>query len=228
MNATTGSETAALLAPFHHPHLVCAGPGRREGETQYTWKPFTGREPEPRLPVDAEELLADDGMSYAQYRVLENEYHSARVMWSRARFTEQARARAVKAAPVWEAYAERRGEMDALFAAFRETADGKWRAQIMRLTEAHRAARAAAVAWDEECRALAELVHEHQQAAGYSEALRLDEVVPDLDIRAWQVSSHEEYQEYGWHSCLLASGVEEAIEEQRERLREIAALTADC
>ncbi|MCZ4098022.1 hypothetical protein [Streptomyces sp. H39-C1] len=137
-----------------------------------------------------------------------------------------------KAAPLWNAWTTARGELHRVFQGFWETADGRWRAQLLSLTDAERAAKAAAAAWDEVAETLARMAADQIGAAGHDEALHLTEIAQELglDSSAWRIDSVDAYNpaSYWGRETPLVESLNDEIEKQRERLREVAGLAAEA
>ena len=215
------------LAPYHHPHLVSVAPGRWEGDKTYTFRLFTGSEAKPASDWDR---WRADGLSPDDCLALSSEYEAAGRMWGQAAFKLAARPALVKAEPTWREYQQARAELESVFASFWETADGRWRAQLLRLTDAQQAAVRAANRWDEVSESLAELEYEHGREVGDDYSLTLSRVAPEfgLDVKDWEIYHFTEYQgafSYGGRPGLRKLG--EEIEGQNKRLREIADLAGE-
>ncbi|MFI1184147.1 hypothetical protein ACH4UT_32020 [Streptomyces sp. NPDC020799] len=154
-------------------------------------------------------------------------------MWGKQRFRTQAQAALRSAAPLWEQYAAAHARMETAFAAFRTTADTRWRAQLLTLADAQREALAAAGRWDAVAEGLAQIEHERLRTVGEEYALRLHDVAPDfgLDIGDWDISCLDDYQRpkyhYGEFRTPLVWDLDEEIKRQREQLQEVADLAGD-
>jgi hypothetical protein len=214
VNATA----AADLTPFHHPHFL---DGRRDTEYRYgaryffRLRPFTGCEPEPDMPDGLWNQLSEDN-----YRLLRAEYRLAYELWAQARFRRDVTPMLRAAVPVWQEYERARNAMAAAFAAFWETSDIQWRAQILRLTDAHAQAVAAARNWDDVAASLARAQHEHLRDVGEEHELDLRDVAADLDISRWDIDTVDAYTS-SWSPKPAAGAVREEIERQKSRLKEV-------
>ncbi|MEU4898216.1 hypothetical protein AB0B12_37910 [Streptomyces sp. NPDC044780] len=216
----TPAAPVADLSRYHHPHFQRAEPGQYEGWTTYWFAPFTGREPEPKMPSA---VYDDKTTTYEQRQQLRHQYQAARTVWSQARLRRQAGPLLRQAAPLWEAWQTALAELHQVFKGFWETEDGKWRAQLLRLTDAEQAAKKAAIAWDDVAEKLAKLAEEQIQVAGQRDELRLTTVAKELglDASAWSIDLVWEY-ESAYGATPLVADLTRQIEAQRERLREVA------
>ncbi|MFC9817311.1 hypothetical protein ACFVJM_35250 [Streptomyces virginiae] len=224
---------AADASRYHHPHFVDARP--TDSGTAYRFTAFSGYEAQPEMPAGAYD---DPAMTWE----LRDQYTAARVLWSHSRLRRQAAPLLHKAAPLWSAWTAARDELVATFAQFWSTGDGLWRAQLLRLTDAERAAQEAAGAFDVVARELAQAVADQVDVAGWDDALPLTTVAGELgyDASDWTVHHVDDYthplpqyrivrdgvDHYGRATPLTVSATQ-LIEEQRERLREVAALAGD-
>jgi hypothetical protein len=224
----TMSVGAADLSPFHHPHFIAGELTSRDAYGAYyafQFSPFSGDEAEPRLPDKNgvwERVSSDD------YRFLAAEYECAYTMWAQARFRLAAAPMLQAAAPVWQEYDRAREAMAAAFAAFWETSDGAWRAQILRLTDAHAQAVAAAEKWDATACGLARAWHDHLGDVGETRELDLQDVASGvgLDISRWDIDSADAYAGSWARNWPAARAALEEIERQKERLKEVDELAA--
>ncbi|MFH8558918.1 hypothetical protein ACH4FE_35750 [Streptomyces celluloflavus] len=219
----------ADLSRYHHPHFQRAEPGRHEGWVSYFFTAFTGREAEPVTPLAA---YKDQTLTWDQVGELSQQYDAARIMWSHARLRLQAAPVLRKAASLWQAQATARDEMRSVFRGFWTAEDGRWRARLLRLTDAERTAKAAAAAWDEVAEQLAKLTAEQVRAAGWDDELPLGTVAQELglDMPGWWIGQVNDYAPRAYYdrrdTPLVAELVRE-IGQQRERLREVAQLAGD-
>ncbi|MFD6114044.1 hypothetical protein ACFWG0_28650 [Streptomyces yangpuensis] len=225
------------VSRYHHPHFVAARP--TGSGTAYRFTAFTGYESRPEMPASAYD---DPAMPWELRDRLRDQYTAARVLWSHSRLRCQAAPLLRKAAPLWSAWTAARDELVATFAQFWSTGDGLWRAQLLRLTEAERAAKEAAGAFDVVAGELAQAVADQVDVAGWDEVLPLTTVAGELgyDASDWTVHHVDDYthplpqyrivrdgvDHYGRATPLTVSATQ-LIEEQRERLREVAALAGD-
>ena len=216
VNATA----AADLTPFHHPHCL---EGRLDTEyrfgTRYFFRflPFTGSEPEPDMPDGLWGRLSED-----DYYLLRAEYRLAYDLWAQTRFRRDVTPVLRDALPVWQEYERARNAMAAAFAAFWDTSDLQWRAQILRLTDAHAQAEAAARNWDNVAASLARAEHEHLRDVGEEHELSLRAVAADagLDISRWDIDPADAYTS-SWGPRPAVGAVRDEIERQKERLKEV-------
>jgi hypothetical protein len=210
---------------YDHPLFQRSEPGRYEGVVTYYFAAFTGSEPEPQTPLAAYEVLGRE-----QTAELGRQYEAARILWSKARLRRQAAPVLTKAAPVWEAWTAAKAELERVYTAFWETADGRWRAQLLRLTDAENAAETAAGAWDESAQQLAQLADDQIAAAGHDDELRLTTVATEfgLDASDWHIDHIGAYTNRTWgRPTPLLERLAEQINKQRERLVEVARLAGD-
>ncbi|MGW2680922.1 hypothetical protein [Streptomyces sp. NPDC001436] len=211
---------------YHHPAFVRAEPGHSEGDFIYYFTGFTGRESEPAVPMAADE---DKTLAYEQIRELSRQYRSAQVLWSQARLRLLAAPLLHQAVPVWGAWTAARDELRLIFSEFWTTGDGKWKAQLLLLTDAETAAKKAARKRDDIAEQLAKLAADQIHVAGYDHELGLSDVAQDagLDIRSWDIYQADEYKPSFYRPTPLVYALETEIKEQRERLTEVAALAGD-
>lgn len=209
------------LTPYHHTHFAGGELAFRDSygsSYRFAFRVFTGDEPEPRMPDDVPGQLTDD-----EYRFLAAEYEFAYTMWAQARFRRAVIPMLRAAAPLWQEYQRATSAMDAAFAAFWETSDLQWRAQILRLTDTHAQAQAAARKWDEAAAGLARAQHEHLRDVGEERELDLRDVAPDagLDITSWDIDTADAYTSDWRDSWPAADAIRREIERQKDRLTEV-------
>ncbi|MEU3602252.1 hypothetical protein ABZ714_26570 [Streptomyces sp. NPDC006798] len=218
---------AADIARYYHPLFLRAEPGRDEGWVTYYFGGFTGHEPRPETP---NAVWDDPSVTREQRRELEAQYDSARILWSKARLRLRAAPLLRAAAPLWEAWRQAQAEYHQVFTAFWTTPDAMWRAQLLKLTDAERAAMDTARAWDEIAGELAGLAAEQLRAAGEEDELPLTDVAREigLDADGWTIACADEYargSSYSWHrQTPLVRALTTEIAAKRERLAEVARL----
>lgn len=228
--AATSTTAAADISRYHHPLFLRAEPGRYEGWVTYSFRAFTGLEEQPQLSMEA---IRDRTLTREQSAALSNEYEAALVLWSKARLRRQAGPLLKQAAPLWEAWTVAHGQLVATFREFWTTEDGRWRAQLLRLTDAERAAQSAAETFDEIAEKLTRLAEEQIQVAGESEDLPLSTIAKELglDDSDWHIAWHGAYTSStaSWRGIgdRLIDQVHKEIDAQRERLREVQVLAGD-
>lgn len=217
------SKASADVARYHHPHFVRREPGQK-GWATFFFTPFVGNESEPALPTA---VYSDQAVTSEQRTELREQYDAARIMWSKARLRLQARPLLQQAAPLWLEAATARIELHGVFRQFWEIEDGRWRAQLLRLTDAERAASTAAAAWDEIATQLARVAHDQVSMAGEWDELELTTVAREigLDASDWLIGSVCDYKRtpYGGDTPLVEE-VKRDIQTQRERLQEVMSL----
>ncbi|MER6917088.1 hypothetical protein ABT354_36070 [Streptomyces sp. NPDC000594] len=206
-----------------------AEPGEYEGWTTYHFRGFTGREERPEMPSA---VWRDRTVTSEERWELGRQYDSARVLWSKARLRLRAVPVLRKAAPLWEAWQRAQAALHQTFRAFWDTSDGMWRAQLLKLTDAERAAVEAATAWDGVAGELARLAEDQVREAGEDNDLALTVVAREagLDASGWDISPADSYNPYPgyWQKEMpLVAAAGREIAEQRERLAEVAALAGD-
>ncbi|MFE6460417.1 hypothetical protein ACFVP0_23570 [Streptomyces cinereoruber] len=216
---------AADLARYAHPHYLRAEP-TAFGSATFHFKAFTGREPRPETPLAA---WSDSELTYEQKKELDRQYDAARTLWSQMRLRLRAAPVVRRAAPLWQGWKDAEAGLRRVFAAFWSTPDGMWRAQLLKLTDAERAALAAARAWDEVAEELSLLAAEHRREVGEDEDLPLQAVAQELGLDAsdWEISWPDEYKAgpYSWDSRTpMVRRIDAEAKRQRERLAEVARL----
>ncbi|MCC9708196.1 hypothetical protein E4N62_24825 [Streptomyces sp. MNU76] len=226
----TSTAAAADISRYHHPLFLRSEPGRFEGWVTYSFRAFTGLEEQPQMSIEA---IRDTTLTREQSAELSNEYEAARVLWSKARLRRQAGPLLKQAAPMWEAWTAAHGQLVATFREFWTTEDGLWRAQLLRLTDAERAAEAAAEAFDDIAEKLTRLAEEQIRVAGEDDDLPLSTIAKELglDDSDWHIAWHGAYTSStaGWRGIgdRLIDRVHKEIDAQRERLREVQVLAGD-
>uniref|UniRef100_UPI002F90D82F hypothetical protein n=1 Tax=Streptomyces sp. NBC_01562 TaxID=2975879 RepID=UPI002F90D82F len=233
------APAASDTSRYNHSHFLGTSPGEREGWVVYTFAPFTGREPKPQFPDAA---FDDKSLTWQMREPLHRQYTAAQVLWSHARFRNQAKPLLIQAAPLWAAWMTARDELVAAFEKFWSTGDGHWRAQLLRLTDAERTASKAADDWDTVAAKLAQAVADQIDLVGWEEELPLATVAQEhgLDVSGWMVHHVDDYAhplpqylivrdgvDHWGRATPLAASAAQLIESQRERLREVAGLAGD-
>lgn len=237
--ASPAVPAPADASRYYHPHFVDARPAPDGGSIAFRFRAFSGFESQPEMPAAAYD---DPAMNWELRDQLRDQYTAARVLWSQSRLRRQATPLLHKAAPLWSAWTAARDELVATFGQFWSTGDGHWRAQLMRLTDAERAANEAADAFDSVALQLAQAAADQVDVAGWDEALPLTKVAGELgyDASDWKIHHVDDYthplpqyrivrdgvDRWGRATPLAASATQ-LIEEQRERLREVATLAGD-
>ncbi len=232
------------LAPYHHPNFLSVN---RPSETrfEFAFKPFTGREPKPEIPdvPYRRRFAADDGaeleagLSHDELIPLYQEYDAARKLWATARFRGKLPSLVAQVGPVWSAYQQARAAMNEAYDALLTTGDGTWRAQVMRLTGLQADARVAAAAWDAAEEKLLKADHAFRVEAGFENddwnAPELEDLVSELgtDAKAWKFNALGDHQAepYSLRDFVgpAAKDTAAVIEQQRNRIREVADLTGE-
>ncbi|MFJ3817782.1 hypothetical protein [Streptomyces sp. NPDC090056] len=216
---------AADVSRYHHPHFLRTEP-TDFGAVRTCFRPFSGHEARPEMPLAAWE---DPELTRQQKQELDRQYDAARTLWSQKRLRLRAAPVMRRAAPLWQAWKDAEAGLRRVFAEFWSTPDGMWRAQLLKLTDAERAALAAARAWDEVAEELSLLAAEHRREVGEDEDLPLETVAQELGLDAsdWEISWPDEYKAgpYSWDSRTpMVRRIDAEAKRQRERLAEIARL----
>ncbi|MER5966841.1 hypothetical protein [Streptomyces sp. NPDC002057] len=219
---------AAAIAPYCHPHFVRAEPAAF-GRATFYFRAFTGYESRPEMPREAWDNPA---LTWEQKRELDSQYSVAESLWSQGRLRIQAAPVLRRAVPLWQAWQTAQNALRETFEAFRHTRDGMWRAQLLRLTEAERSALAAATAWDAVAEELSLLAAEQRRYGGEEHELDLATVAKELglDASGWSIHWPEDYapRASSWqHETPTVRALTAGIEQQRERLTEVARLAGD-
>ncbi|MEU6709591.1 hypothetical protein [Streptomyces wuyuanensis] len=217
----------ADITHYHHPHFVRSEPGPGDGWEQFFSWAFTGLEEHPKVPS---EVCRDGSVSGEKFQALRDQYRVAEILWSKARLRLQAVPLLRRAAPLWQVWTAARDDLRSVFAQVWHTEDGRWRAQLLRLTDAEQDTRTAAAAWDAVAAQLAQFTHEQIVVAGEAEELPLTTIACEigLDASDWHIAWHRDYTDRSpWYGDgqLLADALNHEIDNQRERLREVDDLT---
>jgi hypothetical protein len=216
-------ETATdRLAPYHHPHFVSVTPGAA-GQQEFTFRDFTGREPQPELTDGAwdETITAEDR------ELLWAEYRRAYELWATARFQDKGRAQVLTMSPLRRAYNVAVDNMTAAFKSLESTDSASWRAQVMRVTRLHDAALEAAQEWDAAGATLAALHKEYAQAVGAHTSVRLEDLISGFGINTTDWEVHRSTA-YGTGVTPAVAKVTNQVEQQEEQIRRVTELTGAC
>ncbi|MFI8769508.1 hypothetical protein ACIGN6_32015 [Streptomyces sp. NPDC053792] len=219
---------AADIARYCHPHYLRAEPAAF-GTANFYFRAFTGYESRPEMPRAAWD---DPALTWEQKRELDSQYTVAESLWSQGRLRLQAAPVMRRAAPLWQAWTTAQAELRETFEAFLHTTDGMWRAQLLRLTDAELAALDAARAWDAVAEELSLIAAEQRRDAVEEHELELKTVGQELglDASGWVIYWPDDYtpRAYSWqHQTPVVRAVTAEIEQQRERLTEVARLAGD-
>lgn len=217
---TMSSTTIATGAAWHHPHFIAEQ--RYAQSVRYTFRPFTGDEPEPVIPDHVSALLhveqdhqAPDA-PWQAYGPIADEVHVANTLWRAARYHRAVAGWAQTAVPVYQAYRRAIAAADAAYAALDETPDGQWRTALLRLVDARTTALDAARRLD----------------AASDELDALDEDVPERVLEQAK-SFHEIARDLGvdlsgWHNRGdTARNLERTFRTQDDRINEVRRLAGD-
>ncbi|MET9097153.1 hypothetical protein ABZX72_34315 [Streptomyces cyaneofuscatus] len=226
-------EIADRLTPHLPPNLTRAKAHPSGFGMEYTFAPFTGREPEPaKPPTHKDERLKyvpedqDEREHHLRHKagtLLSDMYDRARVLWQEAAYVADLKD-AVQDAPArWTAYMKERVTLEAAAAYLRTPqASTEWPSAVARLVDAQRAAAAAAAAFDERGQVIAQVhrtylyadlgQHAALTAAGYPEAT------------AWHIADIDGYDGWGLDRT-LAQHVDRLIKEQDDHLAKVHRLT---
>lgn len=234
---TTAPTAADLPVPgWRHPHLLSIQARKTAFGAQYRYetKPFTGREPEPKLPAEWDQIHPSDGdRDWERVQQRRTEISLVQSVWAKARYRHQVGV-ALKersgnpyltAAEAWQAYVAARDALTAAYAALASTPDNMWRAAITRIVDTKKTAERAALAWDtHHAYPLAQLDkwlagrvgREHMPSNALASAAKGHGV----DVDGWIVADEDDY-------VMTASAqINEMVREGEERIREIEALTS--
>lgn len=138
---------------WHHPHLITAK--QHNTGTRWQFKPFTGDEPEPKIPgsvkdawkaaEDSHPQSSDIGQAVSEARrSAYAEEHAAYMLWRVARHNRQVVALLRDIAPLVGEYQQARQRAVDAYEQLRGTPDGFWQAQLLTLADQRRAALQAA------------------------------------------------------------------------------------
>ncbi len=141
------------IPTWHHPHHIATH--HTSYGTRYEFKPFTGDEPEPRIPdnVEAAFMAARDAHPYdsdtgravsASSRAAYAEERAANTMWQVARHNRDTIALIKQVAPLLATMQQAKQAAVAAYEALHATPDGFWQAQLLTITQLRKAALRAA------------------------------------------------------------------------------------
>ncbi|KOV10749.1 hypothetical protein ADK60_37535 [Streptomyces sp. XY431] len=149
------------------------------------------------------------------------EYEDARRLWLDARYVRELKIVSTGAPELWTAYTQAQQEMDLIFASLHSTADTHWRSTVSRLVATQETVLTASAAWDRKARTVVDVhvAHNHSNLSQREAAEKAG-----LDT-AWEFGSHCDYD--SWGRTPLNQQVFNAVERQREHLRQVANLTGD-
>ncbi|MFJ8763058.1 hypothetical protein [Streptomyces cyaneofuscatus] len=226
-------EIADRLAPYLPPNLTRAEPSTSPwGGMDYTFDPFTGREAKPVEPpthkdprltyVTWEQDEQEHSLRRKAGTLLSDMYAEALVLWRDAAYVADLKDVVQDAPARWAEYERAFQALEAAAAYLRTPqAATEWPAAIARLVDAQLAATAAATAFDQRGRGIAQAHRTHVHAdlghhgalaaAGYPEA------------RHWHITDLDGYG--GWGDSSLAAQVRRLIEEQDDHLAKVGRLT---
>lgn len=210
-----------------------------------TFTPFTGQEPEPVTP---DRYWEDPTLAYrhmdenagrpvadeAEYRLreaarylLQDVYRQARIQWKNARHVADLRAVVTNTGDLWKAHNQAKRAVEAAFAYLRDPDAAKeWHAAVSRLVDAQDTYMAAALAFDNRAREIAE-VHErhfHEEMLGYGEALA---AAGFPEAKDWPIASVGDYgTDYRgeYERCTAAGQAQALIKEQEAHVAKVGRL----
>ncbi|MGW4855333.1 hypothetical protein ACWEPZ_29325 [Streptomyces sp. NPDC004288] len=205
---------------------------------RYDFAPFTGTEPQPEVPAA---VRTDPGLTYvresedaAEHRLREaateiicDLYDTARRQWMDAAYVRALTTALRGMHDLWDAYRQRAAALDRAYDYLRTPeATREWPAAITRVVDAQERAQAAAVAFDERARGVADVHEEHLYSdlsrnegltrAGYPQA------------KEWDIAAHDSYgRTHSAHDTYvpLAEKVRRLIERQDAHMAKVARLT---
>lgn len=159
----TDTNTTTDIPTWHHPHFIAAEP--HYGDTLYKFKPFTGGEPEPKIPDHAEAAFwaareahpwdSDTGRAVrAAHTAAEREARAANTMWQVARHNRHVTDLMKDIAPLVTAFQDAKRQAVDTYESLHATPDGFWQAKLLTLTEQRDAALEAARKLDQRSRPL--------------------------------------------------------------------------
>lgn len=218
--ARPGTVTVDVGRRYHHPRFLGSQPCDSPGVTMYSFSPFTGFETQPHVP---REVHGDPALTRQQRQDIYDQYESATVLWSWARLRRSAGPLLRQAVPQWQKWTTARDALRETFQEFWHIEDGRWRAQLLRLTDAQLAATAAARAWAELARQLGRLAEDQIRATGDDHELPLTTIAEELGL----TGSADWYIPYFRQDVPMVADLQREIESQRQRVLEVAHLAGD-
>lgn len=157
----TQTDTAAPTIPtWHHEHFISVT-DTGYGGLMFRFKPFTGDEPEPRIPDHIEEAFraaraghpwdSDIGRAVSNAsRAAWQEERAANTMWQVARYNRRYIDALRQVAPLVAAFQAAKKRAVDTYESLHSTPDGFWQAKLLALTEQRAAALDAARKLDEQ------------------------------------------------------------------------------
>ncbi|MEW2393043.1 hypothetical protein AB0933_32250 [Streptomyces venezuelae] len=233
------------LAPYLPAHLTNVEPNPSGWGISYTFKPFTGREDEPREPrryyddpklcyrhQDREAGRPEAGEAEYDLRekarhFLDEVYSEARTEWRNARYIAALKAVVKNTGDLYKQYGQARTAVDAAYAYLREPEAAKeWPTAVSRLIDAHGALKAAATAFDERAQQIAEVdeEHFHEEMPGYDEALK---AAGYPEGKHWPIASPRDYgtnYRGEYDRATLSGQAQTLIREQEEHVAKVGRL----
>ncbi|MFE9736128.1 hypothetical protein ACFYO9_37380 [Streptomyces sp. NPDC005863] len=234
------------LAPYLPAHLTKAEPNPSGWGNTYTFKPFTGREPKPETPrryYDDPKLCfrhqdreagrpeadeAEYDLREKACHFLDQVYDQARSEWRNARYIADLKTVVSNTGDLFKQHGQAKTAVDAAFTYLRDPkAATEWPAAVSRLIDTHSTLMAAAIAFDERARQIAEVHEQHlyEEAPGYDEALK---AAGYPQARDWPIASVHDYGRnyHGEYDRYTLSGQAQAlIKEQEEHVAKVGRLT---
>lgn len=239
------------LAPYRPAHLEKADPRSSGWGIDYTFKPYTGAEARPEEPYNRwknDPKLAwrhedeRDGRPVAdeaEYALrekaryfLDQVYSEALTAWRNDRHLAALKTALAdgEAAAAWKRWGQAKTATTAAYAYLRDPDAAKeWATAVSRLIDTHAEMKAAAVAFDEKARDIAQINEDniHEEGYGYDEALRR---AGHPEATEWDICDSDNYTpDYrgewrDWDRCLQAQAAR-LIAEQEAHVEKVGRLT---
>ncbi|MEU5836380.1 hypothetical protein ABZ820_22300 [Streptomyces diacarni] len=233
------------LAPYLPANLKKVEPRPSGLGNNYTFKPFTGREPRPEEPerywndpklafrhMDKEAGRPEAGEDEYDLRdkaryFLSEAYRQARIEWRNAAHVAELKIVVKDTDDRWKAHGQAKRAVEAAFAYLRTPeAAREWTSAVSRLIDAQDAYMAAAVAFDARAQEIAEVHdrHFHEEMLGWNEALVAAGYPQATD---WHITSVGDYGKNHWEEYdphTIAGQAETLIKEQEVHVAKVSRL----
>ncbi|MEV2264549.1 hypothetical protein AB0J13_38605 [Streptomyces anulatus] len=231
-------EIADRLAPYLPPTLTRAEPSKSPwGGMDYTFRPFTGREPEPVQPsthkdprltyIPDDEDQREHDLRQKAGTLLHDMYDKALALWREAAYVADLKDTIRDAPARWQTYEKEHAALEAAYAYLRTpAAAAEWMSAVSRLVDTQQRTLEAAEAFDERAVDIAQLHRKHLYSdLGHHAALK---AAGHPDAKNWYIADVDNYsRSYSdWDlDRTLTQQVRHLIKAQDDHLAKVRSLT---